>query len=66
MKAFTNRNRIFWLAGMAVLVLGFIAAAVILPRLTTPGASGPDARVPGMQNVPPPGTKVHVELVDGG
>lgn len=54
-----------WLGGVAVLILGLLVAAVVLPtRAPLPGAGGADVRVPSMQNVPPeeaPKMKLDVE-----
>jgi len=62
---FKSRRAIFWLGGVAVLVLGFLIAAIVLPTTApTPGAGGPDVRVPRMENVPPeqaPKMKLEVE-----
>ena len=53
MKPFRDKKRILWLGGIALLTLGLLAAAVILPATgPTPGTEGPDVRVPRMQNVP--------------
>jgi hypothetical protein len=53
MKPFTDKRRVFWLGGIAVLILGFLAAALLLPsNAPIPGAGGPDVHVPRMQNVP--------------
>lgn len=64
-NAFKSKRSIFWLGGMAVLVLGFLVAAIVLPTTAPkPGATGPDVRVPRMQNVPPndaPRMKLEVE-----
>jgi len=50
---FKSKRALLWLGGIAVLILGFLVAAVVLPMATpTPGAGGPDIRVPKMQNVP--------------
>jgi hypothetical protein len=55
MKAFTDSRRIFWLAGVGVVVFGLLAAFVILPATSSIGRDqGPKIDVPGMQNVPPP------------
>ena len=54
MKQFTDKRRVLWLTGIGVLVLGLLAAFVVLPmRAETKGAEGPDVQVPKMQNVPP-------------
>jgi hypothetical protein len=61
-NAFKSKRAILWLAAIAVLVLGFLVAAVVLPaRAPTPGAGGPDIHVPKMQNVPPEGAP-HLKL----
>lgn len=55
-NTFKSKRAILWLAAIAVLVLGFLVAAVVLPaRAPTPGADGPDVHVPKMQNVPEQG-----------
>jgi hypothetical protein len=52
-NGFNSKRSLLWLGGVAVLVLGFIVAAVILPATApTPGTEGPDVRVPRMENVP--------------
>ena len=50
---FKSKRATLWLAGIAVLVLGFLFALVALPMFSsTPGTDGPDVRVPKMDNVP--------------
>ena len=50
---FKTRRSLLWLGGIAVLILGFLVAAVVLPMTAqTPGAGGPDVHVPKMENVP--------------
>jgi hypothetical protein len=65
MNQFKGKRRVFWLGGLAALVLGILAGAVVLPTLTTNDGGGPSkAQVPNMQNVPPdeaPKMKVEVE-----
>jgi hypothetical protein len=54
-RKFHNKQSIFWLIGMGVLIAGFLAFALIVPnRTATPAAETQDLRVPNMQNVPPP------------
>lgn len=54
-RKFHNNKSIFWLIGMAVLITGFLAFALIVPnRAPAPGSEAPELRVPNMQNVPPP------------
>jgi hypothetical protein len=64
-NTFKSKRSILWLGGIAVLVLGFLVAAVVLPMTSpTPGADGPDVHVPKMDNVPPdqsPKMKLDVE-----
>lgn len=56
MNKFKGSRRLLWLFGISVVILGVVAALVVLPVVTsTPGAGGPDIRVPKMQNVPPEG-----------
>lgn len=53
-KEFKSKRSIFWLGGIAVLVLGFLVAAIVLPTTSpTPGAGEPAIQVPKMENVPP-------------
>jgi len=53
-RAFANKKSIFWLAGVFVLVVGFLVAALVLPATSrTPGSEQPNIQVPKMQNVPP-------------
>jgi hypothetical protein len=53
MNPFKGKRRVFWLGEMFVLVVGVLAAAIVLPTVTpTPGAEGPTVDVPKMQNVP--------------
>jgi hypothetical protein len=64
-NTFNRKRSILWLGGIAVLILGFLVAAVVLPTTAeTPGAGGPDVRVPRMENVPSdhaPKMKLEVE-----
>lgn len=53
MKPFTDTRRIFWLGGIALILLGLAAAFVVLPASApTKGSSGPEVHVPKMENVP--------------
>ena len=65
MNSFKGKRRVLWLGGLAALVLGILAGAVILPSLTTNDGGGPsEAQVPSMQNVPAdeaPKMKIEVE-----
>jgi hypothetical protein len=50
---FKSKRAAFWLGGIAILVLGFLVVAIVLPSTTpTPGKGGPDIQVPRMENVP--------------
>jgi hypothetical protein len=63
MKAFADRRRAFWLAGIAILVLGFLAAALLLPSTSDPMRDiGPAVHVPKMQNVPPANDRVKLDV----
>ena len=54
MNPFKDTRRIYWLAGITLLLLGVLGSAVILPMVTEmPGADGPDVQLPKMQNIPP-------------
>lgn len=54
---FKSKRSTLWLAGIAVLLLGFLVAVVVLPMASPlPGAGGPDVRVPNMENVPSAGS----------
>lgn len=63
-KPFQSKRAGLWLGGVVLLVLGFIAAAVLLPSTApAPGSDQPDIRVPRMQNIPPPGAqKLELEV----
>ena len=53
MKPFTDTRRILWLGGIALILLGLVAAFIILPASTPLKSSAdPDVRVPKMENVP--------------
>jgi hypothetical protein len=64
-NGFKSNRAALWLGGIALLVLGFLVAAVMLPATAPlPGKGGPDIQVPKMQNVPPddaPRMKLDVE-----
>jgi hypothetical protein len=62
MKAFTDNRRLFWLGGIALLIVGFLVAAIALPTTSDPMEGiGPAVHVPKMQNVPPDGEKVNLD-----
>ena len=62
MKAFTDNRRLFWLGGIAVLIVGFLVAAVVLPMSSDPMKGiGPAVHVPKMQNIPPDGQKLNLD-----
>lgn len=64
-NGFQSKRAILWLGGIALLVLGLLVAAVVLPTTApAPGAGGPDIHVPKMENVPSdhtPKMKLEVE-----
>ena len=63
MKAFTDNRRLFWLAGIATLIVGFIVAAVLLPTTSDPlKDAGPAVNVPKLENVPPEGQRLKLEV----
>lgn len=56
MKAFKDNRSVLWLAGVIAMVLGILAAFVVLPATSqTNVPDGPDINVPNMENVPPAG-----------
>lgn len=58
-----SKRAALWLGGVALLVLGFLVAAVVLPASSpTPGADAPDVQVPKMENVPPSDSKMKLDL----
>jgi hypothetical protein len=62
MKAFTDKRRFFWLGGIAVLIVGFLVAALVLPMTSDPTKGmGPAVHVPKMQNVPPENQKLNLD-----
>ncbi|HVY31962.1 MAG TPA: hypothetical protein VHB79_35750 [Polyangiaceae bacterium] len=62
MKPFTDRRRIFWLGGVALLIFGFLTAALLLPATSNPAQNlGPAVHVPRMQNVPPADQRVRLQ-----
>jgi hypothetical protein len=62
-KPFASKRSAWWLGGIIVLVLGFLAAAVLLPSTAPePGSGQPDVRVPRMQNVPPNASKLQLDV----
>lgn len=53
-RQFRNNKSILWLISVGVLIIGFIAFALIVPgQSPVPGSEGPEVNVPSMQNVPP-------------
>lgn len=61
-KAFTDNRRLFWLGGIAVLIVGFLVAALVLPMTSDPmKGMGPPVHVPKMQNVPPDNQKLNLD-----
>jgi len=63
MKAFTDYRRLFWLGGIATLILGFIVAALTLPMTSDPlQGMGPKVDVPNMQNVPRQDERVKLDV----
>lgn len=62
---FRSTRAILWLCGVALLIIGLLVGAVVLPaRAPVPGSGGPQIQVPAMQNLPPaeaPKMKLDVE-----
>ncbi len=55
MKPFMNKKSIWWLVGMAALVVGFLVVAMLPIREPVKGLDEPAVNVPSMENVPPDG-----------
>jgi hypothetical protein len=54
MNQFADNRRILWLGSVILIVLGILAAFVILPAMSpTETPPGAHIRVPKMENVPP-------------
>ena len=50
---FKSKRAALWLAGVFLLVGGFLAAAIVLPHKAEPyGAEPPEMQLPKMTNVP--------------
>lgn len=63
MKIFTDSRRFFWLGGVAVLIVGFIVAALVLPTTSDPmKGMGPAVSVPKIKNIPPDGARVTLDV----
>lgn len=66
MKRFTDSRRILWLGGIAILLLGVLAALTVLPNLgSEPGEGEAGVHVPKMKNIPPPRAANQEPDVDG-
>jgi hypothetical protein len=62
MKPFADRRRIFWLGGVALLIVGFLMAGLLLPSTSDPTRNlGPAVHVPRMQNVPESDQRMKLE-----
>jgi hypothetical protein len=49
---FKDKRRVWWIGGVALLVLGTLAAFIVLPARAPDLPAGPKIHVPAMQNVP--------------
>jgi hypothetical protein len=49
---FKDKRRVWWIGGVALLVLGTLAAFIVLPARAPDVPAGPKIHVPAMQNVP--------------
>jgi hypothetical protein len=49
---FRDKRRVWWIGGVALLVLGTLAALTVLPARSRNVPEGPQIHVPAMQNVP--------------
>lgn len=66
MKPFTDTRRVLWLGGIILILLGLLAAFVVLPAATPlKSTAGPEVRVPSMENVPNEGaSKLKLDVDD--
>jgi hypothetical protein len=64
MNAIKGKQRVYWLTGVSVVILGFLVAALVLPNRKAPDP-GPQVDVPKMQNVPPPDQKLKLDVSEG-
>jgi len=49
---FKDKRRVWWISGVALLILGTLAALTVLPARSPNVPEGPKIHVPAMQNVP--------------
>jgi len=49
---FKDKRRVWWIGGVAILVIGTLAAFIVLPARAPDVPAGPKIHVPAMQNVP--------------
>ena len=49
---FKDKRRVWWISGVALLVLGTLAALIVLPARAPDVPAGPKVHVPAMQNIP--------------
>jgi hypothetical protein len=61
MNSIKGKQRIYWLAGFVLVILGVLVTAVLLVTSRAPDP-GPHIDVPAMQNVPPAERKLGVEV----
>lgn len=52
MKPFMNKRSIFWLIGMALLVIGVLVVLILPTQTPVKGLDEPSVNVPNMENVP--------------
>ena len=52
MKPFMNKRSIFWLVGMALLVVGVLVIAMLPTQTPVKGLDETSINVPNMENVP--------------
>jgi len=61
MNQLKGTKRVYWLAGVALLITGVLVAAIVLPGTSKPDP-GPNVGVPSMRNVPGPNEKMVLEV----
>lgn len=62
-KAFRDKRSTWWILGVAAAAIGLFVAYVVLPASApTKGADGVQIDVPRMENVPPPSSRMKLDV----
>ncbi|MDQ2644504.1 MAG: hypothetical protein M3020_11850 [Myxococcota bacterium] len=54
MKPFRDKKSVWWMVGVAAVLIALFVAFVAVPSMTPSPSGGVEVDVPKMQNVPPP------------